>query len=195
MERLEWGALLNRTEPMDKQLGPDVPHAADQTVFSRRSALRMPLDLSEWVARETLAQWVRAQVECLDRTQPEVKAFFEQPPDASETRAKAVLSVLVLAYATQTFTTGEILDACRTDPVYRGLCDGFTLSTDAFSRCRRQHRRLVEQVLAKVLVRAVGEHYVQLAKLPPGLTWSLTGRASDRLDTAHLLDSCEECER
>jgi hypothetical protein len=165
------------------------PVASDQTVYTKRGPLRLPMDLSQWIAPEKLAAWVKEEAEKLGPERPEAHEFLRMLP---ETRPKVVLSLLVYAYATQVFSSEDIVQACHNNSVFRDLCNGEPAFPEELERFRRKHRILLENILAEILVRAVQEKYVDIGKLPPGLEYSIFARAVDRLDTARHMDRAEE---
>ncbi|HEY5909029.1 MAG TPA: hypothetical protein VJA21_00340 [Verrucomicrobiae bacterium] len=152
------------------------------------SPLDVPLDLATWVAPQTIAHWIREEIDQLDRSKPEVRGVLSHPPDA---RPQVILSVLLFAYSTQRFTNSEILAACHSDPVMKQLCDGQAPFADEIGHFRRTHRALLEFLLGQLLIRAVREKFVEAGQLPPGLQRSLKNRAVDQIDTARHLSSLE----
>ncbi len=165
------------------------PVASDQTVYTKRGALRLPLDLSQWIAPEKLSSWAREETEKLNPERPEAQEFLRMLP---ETRPKVMLSLLLYAYATQVFGSEDIVQACQESPIFRDLCNGKPAFPEELEHFRRKHRILLENILAAIFVRAVREKYVDIGKLPPGLEYSIFARAVDRLDTARHMDRAEE---
>lgn len=165
------------------------PVASDQTVYTKRGPLRLPLDLSQWIAPEKLSAWAREETEKLDPERPEAHEFFRMLP---ETRPKVMLSLLLYAFATQIFSSADILEACQKHPIFRELCNGVPAFPEELEHFRRKHRILLENMLAEIFSRAVREKYVDIGKLPPGLEYSIFSRAVDRLDTARHMDAAEE---
>ena len=109
-----------------------------------------------------------------------------------ETRPKVMLSLLLYAYATQVFSSEDIVEACHNHPIFRELCNGEPAFPEELEHFRRKHRILLENMLAEIFSRAVREKYVDLGKLPPGMEYSIFSRAVDRLDTARHMDAAEE---
>jgi hypothetical protein len=165
------------------------PVASDQTVYTRRGPLRLPMDLSQWIAPEKLSAWVQEETEKLNPESPDAHEFLRMLP---ETRPKVLLSLLLYAYATQVFSSADIVEACRNHPIFRGLCHDTPAFPEELEHFRRKHRILLENILAEIFVRAVREKYVDIGKLPPGLEYSIFARAVDRLDTARHMDAAEE---
>jgi hypothetical protein len=167
--------VMNRQKP---------PIAADQTVFTERGPLCLPMDLRQWANEETLVQWITEEIE----------AMAKNPRLALEagSRARAMLGVLVFAYATQTFLSEDICRACRADKTYMKLCNDQGLFKQELEQFRRKNRETLEVTLTGVLTRAVKERYSKLGKLPPGMEYGLRCRAVDRLDTARHMDTWDE---
>lgn len=154
-----------------------------QTMFFRkRSPLDMPLNLGDWFAPATLAEWVREEINRLDPTESYIKEAFEKPP---ECRPRLILALLALAYCTQLFRSEEIVSACHSDPVFRNLCGARPPFKEELEHFRRTHRRVVDNVVAQVLLRTVRERFhFGGDKLPPGLERNLQFRAEERSDIA-----------
>ncbi len=160
----------------------------DPTIFLQRPPLDIPLDLSSWVAPETIAEWVREAVEKLDPTQPGVHEFSLL---SAEQRPQVLLSVLLFAYATEQFISNEIFGACHTHPVLKALCDGKAPFPDELEHFRRKNRPLLDHMLGNILKRAVHEKFLPADQLPRGLQDSLQQRAVDQIDTARHLSTLE----
>lgn len=160
----------------------------DPTIFLERPPLDVPLDLSAWVAPETIAQWVREAVEKLDPAQPGVREFSLL---AADQRPQVLLSVLLFAYATERFISSEIFGACHTHPVLKALCEGKPPFPDELEHFRRKNRQLLDRLLGNILKRAVREKFLPADQLPRGLQDSLQKRAVDQIDTARHLSGSE----
>jgi hypothetical protein len=165
------------------------PVAGDDTVYSKRGPLRLPPDLSQWVAPERLAAWIQEEIEKLDAARPEVQEFLRMLP---ECRPKVILSLMLYAYATQVFSSEDLVEACHKQPIFTALCAGKPPFPEELEHFRRKHRVLLENILAEIFARAVREKYVDVGKLPPGLEYSIFAQAVDRLDTARHMDTAEE---
>jgi hypothetical protein len=165
------------------------PVDSDETVYTKRGPLRLPLDLSQWIAPEKLSAWVKEEIDRLDPGRPEVQEFLRMLPEG---RPKVVLSLLLYAYATQVFSSRDIVEACHKHSTFRDLCNGEPAFAEELEHFRRKHRILLENILADIFVRAVREKYVDMGALPPGLEYSIFARAVDRLDTARHMDAGEE---
>jgi len=163
--------------------------AGDQTIFMRQAPLVVPLNLSDWVEPDVLAIWIGEALDHLDPSKLEVQELSRQTDDS---RPKATIAVLMFAYSTQIYISEEIFRACHSDPVLHTLCEGKPPFPEELEHCRRKHRVLLQDLLAKLLIRAVREKFGDLSQVPPGLQYSLLGRATDRLDTARHMDTWDE---
>jgi hypothetical protein len=161
----------------------------EQTTFLAASPIKLPLNLTEWVKPELLADWVRQAVKELDLVRPKVQ---DPAPAQQEERLRTNLAVLVYAYATQTYLNDEIIRACHSEPVFQGLCGHQPPFPEELKHFRRKFRAMLENTLTRILVRAVQEKYVEVGELPPGLRYSLSGLAADYLDTARHIDTWSE---
>lgn len=165
------------------------PVAADQTVYTARGGLRMPLDLSKWVAPEKILEWIQEQLRQLNPAKAEAAEFARLE---SETRPEVIITLLLYSYATNLFGSEEIVHACRGESMQQRICSGQAPFPHELQHFRRKHRTLLEEFLAEVFHRAVREKYVNLERLPPGVEYSIFTRAQDRLDTARHMDNQEE---
>jgi hypothetical protein len=107
-------------------------------------------------------------------------------------RPRNLLGLLSLAYATQVFSSEEIIRACRSQPVFWLACEGVVPFAHELRGFRRKNRPLLERILAGVFLRAVCQRF-DLAPdlLPPGLEADVRARAAERLDLARDLDSAD----
>jgi hypothetical protein len=172
----------------DEQSSQQRAFVKGDTTFMRRPFQKLPLNLSEWVAPATLAAWVSDEVEKLDPAKAEAQQFQLEPP---ESQARELLRAVLYAYATQIYISEEIAAACRTDPILKALCEDKAPFPEELERFRRRHRSLLETLLGQILVRAVGEKFVNVGQLPPGFQNSLLRRAIDSIDTARHMDRNE----
>src|SRR4030095_2923055 len=117
------------------------PVAEDQTVYSARAPIQLPLDLSQWVAPEKLLACIKEDMSKLDRAEPENAEFFRMLP---EKRPQVLLSLLLYAYATQVFGSEEIVEACHQKPVFKEICEGVPPFMHELEQFRRKHRPLLE---------------------------------------------------
>ncbi len=174
------------------QRGPGLNNSdTDPTIFIERPPLDIPLDLSAWVAPETIAHWIGEGLLTLDPGRPGVPEFSAI---ASEERPQVLLSVMLFAYATERFISSEISAACHSDRVLKKLCDGNPPFPDEIEHFRRKNRLLVEGLLGDILKRAVREKFLPATQLPPGLQDSLQKRAVDQINTARHLSTLQDQE-
>jgi hypothetical protein len=167
-----------------------LPIAADQTVFTERGPLDLPRDLRQWVPEDKLLAWITEEVESLEKTPPESIPEFASL--AAVPRARSMLCVLVLAYATSTLQSEDICHACHTKPAFRKLCGDQAPFRQEVDRFRREHRAMLEEALFLVVIRTVKERFPRLDKLAPGIQHSIRHRVVDRLDSARHLDTWDE---
>lgn len=163
------------------------PTAEDQTVYTARGSLRVPLDLSKWVAPDKILFWVRELLQKLDYSKPEVLEYGRLQ---REFRPEVLLTLLLYSYATEVFASDDIVQACRSETMQQQICGGQAPFGHELEQFRRKHRGLIENLLAEILLRAVREKYTNVP-LPPGVEYSILTRALDRLDTARRLDDLE----
>jgi len=148
--------------------------------------LKIPLDLSEWCAKQTLLAWLEDELRTLDWSNPELVAYLSLHPAY---QPRMLLSVLTLAYATSVFESNEIVRLCYEDEAFRGLCSGPTPSAVELGRFRRDNRGLLKHLLSQIFRRAVKKQFgLGEAMLPAGLRQFLSETAAVRLDIARHVD-------
>jgi hypothetical protein len=148
--------------------------------------LKIPLDLSEWCAKQTLLAWIEEELQTLDWSNPELVAYLRLHPAY---QPRMLLSVLTLAYATSVFESDEIVRLCYEDDTFRGLFSGPTPSPAELGRFRRENRGLLKHLLTQTFRRAVRQKFeLGEALLPAGLRQFLTEIATVRLDIARHVD-------
>jgi hypothetical protein len=160
------------------------PISADQTMYTERGPLRLPMDLREWFSEDNLVAWIKEAVENLHKEHAEVK----EPTG----RAKSLIAVISLACITQTLLSDDIVRVCRSEKAFIELCGPDAPFRQELEQFRRQNRPLLELALTAVLLRAVRQRYSSLEKLPPGLEFAVKTRAIDRLDTIRNMDTWDE---
>lgn len=149
----------------------------------------LPLNLSEWVEKTTLLEWIEAEVEKFDWQNPELVDYLRRNPAY---RPKALLVLLTYAYATESFSSEEIERKCYDDTVCRLICENDPPSASELRRFRRENRGLLRGLLLAVLLRAVrAKSDLGDALIPPGLKRYLLDSAVERLDIARHMDSGE----
>ncbi|HEY5909406.1 MAG TPA: hypothetical protein VJA21_02250 [Verrucomicrobiae bacterium] len=143
--------------------------------------IAFPLDMGDWVEPATLCLWVEEEVKKLNGAAPAVDV------------RKKMLAVLSFAYARGVFDSEEILDLCRSDALYRSLCEGVDFSWDDLQSVRHKDRGLLVTLTVRLLTRAVVEKFsVAAASLDPAVKRRLHESAVDRLDNARNMDRGEE---
>lgn len=153
------------------------------------ATFHLPPDLRQLASPDKLRAWVEAETEKLNWGHPLVLEYLHQHPAY---RPRNLLVVLALAYASQLFSTEEVIRACRTQPVFWLSCEGVIPFVHELRRFRRKNRALLERVLAGVFLHAVCQRFDLVPDmLPPGLETDLRARAAERLDLARDLDSEE----
>ncbi|MBI5386551.1 MAG: transposase [Verrucomicrobia bacterium] len=151
--------------------------------------ISLPLDLTEWVEKTTLLEWIEEEVDKFDWKHPELEAYLSRHP---EYRPKMLLCLLAYAYATQVFTADEIVGKCNAEVIYRLICQDNPPTQKEVTRFRRENRGLLKGLLVPVFIRALKSKF-QLGDilLPPGLKRYLLDQAVERLDIARHMDRVE----
>src|SRR5262245_37658261 len=148
--------------------------------------LTLPWDLSQWVDKNTLLQWVIEEIEALDWTNTELVAYLHTHPDY---RPKILLTLLSYAYATGSCESSEVAEGCYQDTILRKICLGEAPTPTAIARFRRENRGLLKWSLAQVFKRAVKTKFeLDDAFFPAGLRRHVMAAAVGRLDVARQLD-------
>ncbi len=143
-------------------------------------------DLRDWFPTSTLVGWVEQEVKRLTPDRGS-QACSDNPLLVNE-RA-AMFSVLALGLASRLFTSEEITQACRTEPVFQRLCGGKAPFPHELSRFRRQNRQVLERLLAAVFGQAIRRRfYLAIESLTPELQEDLRQYAAERLDLARHMD-------
>jgi len=154
------------------------PEKEDKVIF--------PLDLGEWMPKESLLESIAAIVEELSWANPELVAYLKAHP---EYRPKMLLRLLAFAYATGIFEAEEIESSCFSDPFLRYICEGEPLRAKQISRFRRDNRFLLKWVLAQLFKEVLKKKFALGNTLfPAGLRRFLVETAVERLDLARHLD-------
>jgi len=141
------------------------------------------------LSAKELRELVSSEVARLDWQNPEVAGYLTRYPGY---RPQVLLSILVLAYATQEFESEGISTACEKDFEFRTICSGRSVEPQELIKFRRGNRPLVEVVLARVLQQAVTR--VQTRRLAKSVLadepWFLA-EAKRRLDLARHFDTLD----
>ncbi len=148
--------------------------------------LEIPWDLSDWIDRYTLLDWVEEEVGKLDWNNPELIEALRQEPDF---RPRMLLTLVTYGHLTQVFGSEELEDKCYSDPVFRSICEGRQPEARDLARFRRENRGLIKVLIAPVLLRAVRRHFsLENDLLPAGLKKFVVDNAVERLDFARHMD-------
>jgi len=148
--------------------------------------LKLPLDLSEWVEKETLLEWIVEQIERLNWANPELVKFLGAHP---EYRPKMLLRLLTFSYATGVFASEDIEDNCFSEVFWRFICEKDPPLTRDISRFRRENRGLLKWLLAELLKQVLKKKFnLGNTLFPAGLRRFLENVALERLDLARHLD-------
>jgi hypothetical protein len=151
-----------------------------------KDRLHIPLDLGEWVDRQVLMAWVKAEIDALDWANPALQSYLTEHPDF---RPKALLTLLTSAYATGVFESEEMILALKNNADFKDLWRGREPAAKEIERFRRQNRALIRWVLVQVLQQAM-QTRLQFADIRylAGLRQALTDSATERLDLARHMD-------
>lgn len=151
-----------------------------------KDELRIPLDLSQWIDRGVLKTWVREEIETLDWANPELETYLKAHPDF---RPKALLILMVYAYANGLMESEEIISALTTNADLRQIWAGPGPTTKEIGRFRRENRPLLKWGLVQILKRAIQEKMnLGDIRFPSGLRQALVESAGERLDLARHMD-------
>jgi hypothetical protein len=146
-------------------------------------------DLGKWITPSRLIRWIDQEIVTLNWDAPQVCRDSRIRLDY---QAKRLLSLLCFAYATGVFVPEEITRKCYSDEVFRRICEGRIPSNQEMSNFRRRNRRLLQQILAGVFLRAVQCKFDLDAKgLSPELAQDVSDQVSRRLDVARHMDRGE----
>jgi hypothetical protein len=154
-------------------------------------AVRLPSDLSEWVAKAQLREWIAERVNSFDWENPELEKILRQQP---EFEPRALLSAAALAYLTGAFGAEEIVRACSRDPEFKPIRPKLPPRAEEFSTFRKLNRALIQEVLQHVIVKALWTQCVDgndSAILPAGLQRMVTQNAMERLNIARHMDRAQ----
>jgi hypothetical protein len=189
-QNLVWHLEKSRTSSTEHR-GNRNPSAGalDGTTFLERPPLSVPLNLSEWVEPELLADWVCEAVQNLQSTKLELENYQGYPAGS---RYWDILAVLVYAYSTQRFVSEEISAAQCSDPIIKRLCKNKAPFSHEIDHFRRNNRDLIENLLGEIVLWAVKQHFVKTGHLPAGLQHSLFRQAAVRLDAARHMSTWED---
>jgi hypothetical protein len=152
----------------------------------QQERLVLPWDLSEWVEKEQLLQWIDQEIGALDWSNPELLEYLRSHP---EYQPKSMLGLLTYAYATGVYESDEIVRNCYEDQAFRALSQGQVPTTHSIGRFRRDNRGLIKWALEQMLKRALRTKYsLGDMLLPSGLRRHLMDLALERLNMARHMD-------
>lgn len=148
--------------------------------------LVFPWDLTEWVEKEQLLQWIEQEIGGLDWSNPELLNYLKAHP---EYQPKLMLCLLTYAYATGVYESAEIVRNCYEDWAFRTLSEGHVPTTNAIGRFRRENRGLLKWALEQLLKNALRAKYsLGNMLLPSGLRRHVMDLTVERLNMARHLD-------
>ena len=148
----------------------------------------IPWDVSEWVEKNVLLEWVLEEIATLDWSTTELEKFLRDNPNY---HPRPLVTLLTYAYATGLFESEEISKLCHRDPFLLGICGSYRPSPRVLDRFRRDNRGLLKWALVQLLKRAFRARY-KLQLLPPGLRRHLEESVIERLDLARHMDRAGE---
>jgi hypothetical protein len=143
-----------------------------------------PLDLRDWANAETVSSWVVETVDGLAWSNPLVVSHLQRHPDY---HPRALLRVLVYAYATGCTSSQTIAELCLVEAEFAQMCHGAAPFADELLRFRRRNRLLLESVLAAVYRRALAARTGQFRT--SDVVAAADRAAVSRLDLARHQDS------
>src|SRR5512140_2463459 len=97
------------------EAGGQVRTSAQGVVRRRDRPLTVPADLRLWADVPTITGWIEQEVG---------DVYGSWDPAQMLAGATGILRVLTFAYATQWYSTEEIVRECRTDIFFQRLCRG-----------------------------------------------------------------------
>lgn len=149
--------------------------------------LRLPWDLTEWVGKPRLLEWIDEEMARLNWSNPELMAHLLTHP---EFQPRRLLTLLTAAYLTAVFESEDIVDRCYSDATLRGICGTQAApQRQSIGRFRRDNRGLLRWLMEQVLTRAMRTHFeVETGRLPAGLKRYLHDNATERLELARHMD-------
>jgi hypothetical protein len=153
---------------------------------AKEDRLIFPLDLSEWMAKESILETITALIETFNWGNPELIKYLQSH---SNYRPKMLLRLLCFAYATGVFAAKEIESSSFSDPFLRSTCESDPPQARDISRFRRNNRGLLKWLLAQLLKEVLKQKFALGERiLPAGLRRFLMEAAVERLDLARHLD-------
>jgi len=164
--------------------------ANDTQQEEQTERLSLPWDLSEWVDKGILTQWIVDEIQTLDWANPELVEYLAAHPNY---QPRMMLSIVTYAYATGVFESDEIVRACYGDPVFRSICTEAVPTAKTIGRFRRDNRGLFKWSLSQVFKRVLKAKFsLGEVMLPVGLRRYLVDAAIARIDLARHMDRSAE---
>jgi hypothetical protein len=149
----------------------------------------LPLDLTEWVGKETLCAWIVEEILQLDWNSPRVVEYLGRHPNY---RPKAMLAILCLGYSIQVFSSSDLVARCRADADFVALCEGNVPFPEELTRFRRKNRLLIKEILTRTFKRAwLFRCASGFSTLCGSCEKELSNIASTRIDVARHMDACD----
>jgi transposase len=155
------------------------------TTQVQQERFALPWDISDWVDRRLLREWVASELDSLNWTDARLTEYLQKHP---QYRPRELLAVCVYAYATGLVESEEIADQCVREPELRQMCGGYSPSPREISRFRKENRGVIRWLLTQSLKRCLRERFGFGALIPPGLRRRIEENATERLDLARHMD-------
>ena len=139
-----------------------------------------------------LLQWVIAEIDSLDWSNPELVQILRASP---KFRPRFLLVLMTYAYSLGVYESEELVDLFYSDSTLRQIFPDDDPTRKAIVRFRADQRGLLRWALTQVFKQALRHHF-QLADavIPAGLRKSLVLSATIRIDAARHLDRSKEGE-
>lgn len=151
--------------------------------------IHIPADLRDWVSPATLKEWVDLEIAKLNWQHPGVAEYIRAHTGQ---HPRSMLALLAFAYAGAVFGSEEIVQACRGNrlPPSNGSMD--VPFAQELRNFRRSNRRLLEEVLSGVFLKAITARLNLDPNRPSTeLLQDLRDRAMERLDIARHMDAMD----
>jgi transposase len=155
-------------------------------------AVYLPADLSDWVSKAQLREWVVEHVNSMNWDNPELNELLRRNRDFEP---KALLCTITLAYAIGHFGAEDVMRACSRDPQFRPIRPNLPPRVEDFSAFRKFNRVLIQETLHNVMLRALKTQFVdadEFAIFPASLGRMAAANALDRLNLARHIDRSHE---
>lgn len=151
----------------------------------RQGAFLIPSDLSEWVDKDLIRQWVLAEIDSLNWDHPQLLAYLQKHQGY---HPRELFYLLAYAYLTSLFESEDIVLQSNREPALRQMLKNSSPSVKEIARFRKENRGLLRWALAQVLKRAVRERYGIGTLVPAGIRHRLEEDATERLEIARHMD-------